>query len=199
MSPLSHPPTNPNPSQPLEVIHGDLDSLKALSRLWALSHSTAIDMDPSQDSTDFTKCISYIATHYAPTLRAVPDILVLGGLGGRVDQGLSILHHLYKAPELYPQGRIFLLSSSAITFLLTAGCHRIVVKDAGLGRHVGIMPLGAPARISTRGLEWDVQDWETRFGGQMSTSNLVREEVVVVETSADVLFTIDLEIGDEED
>jgi thiamine pyrophosphokinase len=43
-------------------------------------------------------------------------------------------------------------------------------------------------------LEWDVKDWATEFGGQMSTSNHVVEEWVTIETTKDVLFTIDLEL-----
>jgi thiamine pyrophosphokinase len=197
-------------SQPLETILGDLDSLKSSTESWARSNNTIIAKDSSQDSTDFTKCISFIATEYLPTLPTpmpsvaspTSDILVLGGLGGRVDQSLSILHHLYKSPELYPQGRVYLLTTSAITFLLPAGVHRIVVKDSdtgSLGRHVGILPVGAPARITTSGLEWDVQNWETSFGGKMSTSNLVREDVVRVETTSGVLFTIDLKSEGEGD
>ena len=126
---------------------------------------------------------------------------MLGGLGGRVDQGVSVLHHLYKAPQLYPEGRIYLVSTSAITFLLTAGTHHIVVKNPQapvLGNYVGILPVGFPARITTSGLRWDVEDWDTRFGGQVSTSNMVREAEITVTTSADVLFTIDLDVGEEE-
>ncbi|KFY49751.1 hypothetical protein V496_09813 [Pseudogymnoascus sp. VKM F-4515 (FW-2607)] len=185
---------------PLEVIHGDLDSLHQTTRSWALAHSTEVVLDPSQDSTDFTKCVSYISQHYVPKRDSVPDIIVLGGLGGRVDQGMSTLHHLYKGPEMYPQGRIYLVSPSAITFLLTAGTHQIVVKNPQapvLGPNIGIIPVGGPAKITTNGLRWDVEDWETRFGGQLSTSNMVREPEVTVTTSADVLFTIDLDIGEE--
>lgn len=118
-----------------------------------------------------------------------------------MDQGVSILHHLYKAPEIYPQGRIYLVSISAITFLLTAGTHQIIVKNPQapvLGKNIGILPVGMPAKITTKGLKWDVENWDTRFGGQLSTSNLVREAEVTVTTSADVLFTIDLEMGEEE-
>lgn len=148
------------------------------------------------------------------------DIVVLGGLGGRVDQGLSVLHHLYlfQTEERYEEGRVYLLSSEAVTFVLKKGGHEIKAKerwvgiggvgdekmlngDGGgreegtiaLGKHVGILPLKGESIISTKGLEWDVQDWKTVFGGLVSTSNHVKEEVVYVETSEDVLFTIDLD------
>ncbi|KFX94677.1 hypothetical protein V495_07847 [Pseudogymnoascus sp. VKM F-4514 (FW-929)] len=186
---------------PLEVIHGDLDSLHQTSRSWALAHSTEVVLDPDQESTDFTKCVSYISKHYLPKCDSAPDILVLGGLGGRVDQGVSTLHHLYKGPQMYPQGRIYLVSSSSITFLLAAGTHQIVVKNPQapvLGKYIGIMPVGIPARITTKGLKWDVENWDTKFGGQVSTSNMVREAEVTITTSADVLFTIDLDVDEEE-
>lgn len=177
-----------------------MDSLSSQARQWALDHKTDIVVEPSQESTDFEKCIDYIKAHYLPTTSrasAAPDILVLGGLGGRVDQSLSVLHHLYKGPELYPQGRIYLLTTSAITFLLPAGVHRIHVRDIvdttkRLGKHIGILPLAGKVTITTVGLEWDVRDWETVVGGQLSTSNHVNDDVCMVKTSGDVLFTIDL-------
>jgi thiamine pyrophosphokinase len=97
---------------------------------------------------------------------------------------------------------MYLLSTEAITFVLKTGKHRIKAMakygqdglGAGLGIHVGIIPLKEPSIISTKGLEWDIKDWETGFGGQMSTSNHVKEEWVTVETTKDVLFTIDLEL-----
>ncbi len=98
---------------------------------------------------------------------------------------------------------MYLFSGESLTFLLKGGSgsggrHRIRVRDHGhddvFGKHVGILPVGGPSRITTRGLEWDVQDWETEFGGRVSTSNhvLPGTEVVEVETTRDVLFTIAL-------
>lgn len=130
----------------------------------------------------------------------------MGGLGGRVDQGLSQLHHLYlfqTSPD-YAEGRLFLVSGESVSFLLKAGrTHRIHVRERdGKGdrtedmfaKYAGIIPVKEPSVITLRGFEWDVTDWETEFGGQMSTSNhvLPESEVVEVETTRDVLFTIAL-------
>lgn len=69
------------------------------------------------------------------------------------------------------------------------------------GKHVGIIPLKEPSLITTKGLEWDVTDWETQMGGNLSTSNHVLPETrwVEVQTSKDVLFTIALKHVDTED
>ncbi|KAB5540280.1 thiamine pyrophosphokinase [Coniochaeta sp. 2T2.1] len=179
----------------LHTIIGDLDSLRDDVRSYFSSpprHANIIH-NPDQYSTDFTKAVEHIRAAFPSR-----NIVTLGGLGGRVDQGLSQLHHLYmfqKDPR-YGEGRVYLVSEESITFLLKSGSHRIRVRDGGeeevFGKHVGIIPVGMSSRISTKGLEWDVNNWKTEFGGQMSTSNhvLPETEVVEVKTTRDVLFTI---------
>jgi len=184
----------------LGVVVGDLDSLLDEIRTYWVSKGVPVFQDSNQYSTDFMKALNIIRAEQTTPL----DVVVLGGLGGRVDQGMSVLHQLYtyqKKPG-YPDGKMYLLSTEAITFVLKAGRHRIKAKakcgedgnGAGLGKHVGIIPLKEPSVITTEGLEWDVKDWPTEFGEQMSTSNHVREGWVTIETTKDVLFTIDLEL-----
>lgn len=159
--------------------------------------------DTDQESSDFGKAVAWIAKTGDGTL----DTVVMGGIGGRVDQGLSQLHHLYlfqTAPN-YGQGRMFLLSGSSLTFLLKSGTHHIQVRNDGeeevFAKYVGIIPLQGPSVISTKGLEWDVTDWPTEIGGRISTSNHVLPETKVVEikTSKDVIFTIALRQGDNDE
>ena len=57
---------------------------------------------------------------------------------------------------------------------------------------VGIVPIGRPAVITTKGLEWDVRNWETDFETHVSTSNHIRADTVEVESSERVLFTMEL-------
>lgn len=134
------------------------------------------------------------------------DIVALGGLGGRVDQALSQLHHLhlFQADPAYGEGRMFLVGGESLTFVLKAGGgpHRVRVRERGskasdddvFDKYVGIVPVREPSVITTRGLEWDVEGWSTEMGGRVSTSNhlLPDTEVVEVETTKDVLFTIAL-------
>ncbi|KAE9371330.1 thiamineeeeeeeeeeeeeeeeeeeeeeeeeeeeeeeeeeeeeeeeeeeeeeeeeeeeee pyrophosphokinase [Stipitochalara longipes BDJ] len=185
---------------PLTTVIGDLDSLLPEAHSYWTSKNVPVIHDDDQYSTDFMKAVNYIRGKQDKGL----DIVVLGGLGGRVDQGMSVLHQLYtyqKEPG-YPEGKMYLLSTEAITFVLKAGRHKIKAMakygedglGAGLGKHVGIIPLKEPSIITTEGLEWDIKDWKTEFGGQMSTSNHVKKDWITVETTKDVLFTIDLEL-----
>ncbi|QSZ28584.1 hypothetical protein DSL72_003082 [Monilinia vaccinii-corymbosi] len=201
----------------IDTIIGDLDSMSSNLFRYFEENGTEIIRDGDQDSTDFTKAVRYVKTFEQPAgsertppcshrqkrleqIKQLPrplDMICLGGLGGRVDQALSQLHHLYmfQRDPNYSQGKMYLVSSEAITFVLKAGKHRIKVKEESrllkLGKHIGILPVKEPSVITTQGLEWDVKDWKTEFGGDMSTSNHVREDWVVVETTKDVVFTID--------
>jgi len=184
----------------VDVVIGDLDSLLPDVNSYWDQKGIPIIYDSDQYSTDFMKAVDHVRDE---DKKKAVDIVVIGGLGGRVDQGMSVLHQLYsyqKEPG-YPSGRMLLLSTEAITFVLKAGRHRIKGKEnypgIGLGKHVGIIPLKEPSVITTEGLEWDVKDWPTEFGGQMSTSNHVREDWVTIETTKDVLFTIDLDVNPE--
>ncbi|KAH6668081.1 thiamine pyrophosphokinase [Plectosphaerella plurivora] len=182
----------------LDVIIGDLDSLSDSTRAYYSSRPqpTEIIYSSDQESTDFGKAVSLVRSRHGDGA----DIIALGGLGGRVDQGLSQIHHLYlfQPGPAYELGRVFLLSGQSLTFLLKRGKHAIQVRDGAgadvFGKHVGILPIGGTSRITTHGLEWDVTDWETYFGGPMSTSNHVLPDtrVVHVETTTDVIFTIAL-------
>lgn len=124
-------------------------------------------------------------------------MIIVGGLGGRVDQALSLIHHLYlaAADKTLLRGDLFLVGSESMSFLLKKGVNRIHVPrgEAIFGKNVGILPVGKPAVISTKGLEWDVQEWGTEFGGRMSTSNHVVSDLVVIDTSETVVFTVELE------
>ncbi|KAI6248564.1 thiamine pyrophosphokinase [Erysiphe necator] len=46
---------------------------------------------------------------------------------------------------------------------------------------------------------WDVANWETQFGGQISTSNYIINNVVSIQTSKDILITLELDILSHQD
>ncbi|RYP38243.1 hypothetical protein DL767_002628 [Monosporascus sp. MG133] len=254
------PPTGPA----LDFIVGDLDSLRSETRAWFLQQpglgsagrQQQIVEIQDQDSTDFAKAVKHARELSLKRARDRPsagssndraeDIICYSGLGGRVDQAMSQLHHLYmfqrqrlrrpsdaagyesaeaETPEDsdgYASGRMYLTNGESLTFVLLAGRHAIRIRDkldvyedvpiptnikveeaSGFedkpkvfGKHVGIIPLAGPSLLTTRGLEWDVRDWRTEFGGRMSTSNhtMPGSDVVEVQTSRDVLFTIDIPV-----
>lgn len=121
------------------------------------------------------------------------EVLILGTLSGRVDQGLGLLHEMIREDSRDPGVRLWLFSECSVSFILRSSRNVIpgLISDGCFTRNVGILPVFGPAVISTSGLEWDVQHWPTQMGVQVSTSNHVVEDRICVETDGPVLFTIE--------
>ncbi len=175
--------------------------------------------DADQYSTDFLKCLSFVAEKVRSQATNDPrkferhDVAIFGGLGGRADQAFSNLNLLYanqgdRHPSRFPSlviRDLYLITPESIIFCLREGESEITtpVAPGALGESVGIIPLGTPATITTEGLEWDVKNWPTVFGGQVSTSNHIKSASVTVKSTARVLFTVEISkepyTGDKDD
>ena len=194
------------------AITGDLDSVRDDVLTFYSRKYVHVVKASSQYATDFTKSLRHITTQkksvlkewnevkkvYRPMHNPADnlDVFVFGGLGGRADQAFSELHHLYLAhqDQHISVSDIYLVTPQSIIFLLHKGANLIhtPVGPKQLGESVGIIPMGRPAVITTKGLEWDVKDWRTEIGGQISTSNHIRARKVTVTTTEPVLFTVEL-------
>ncbi|KAK3706377.1 thiamine pyrophosphokinase [Vermiconidia calcicola] len=177
-------------SAPPDVIHGDLDSLD--STVWQRYNEIGVEVskDSDQYSTDFGKAVKKVIER----LPRVQDVLVLGSIGGRIDQGIGLLGELYREQKLRdPAVRLWLFSEASVSTILQPGLTTIhtPLKKGLITPNVGILPLYGPAVICTEGLEWDVQDWPTEMGGQMSTSNHIVENTISIQTNNDILFTVE--------
>ncbi|KAI9886462.1 MAG: protein transport protein bos1 [Watsoniomyces obsoletus] len=180
-----------------DEICGDLDSITPrVQEFYSLRNVKIVQMR-KQDTTDFQKCVDRVREFQtSKTWPPSMDIVALGGLGGRVDQAFSLFHQLLKMArdESTSLGRIWLCSDTSMTFVLNEGLN-IIHTPLGHGyfqKNVGILPVGQPATITTKGLEWDVVNWKTEFGHQVSTSNHVMSDILEITTSTKIFFTIEL-------
>jgi thiamine pyrophosphokinase len=173
------------------VIHGDLDSLRDDVRAYYASLGVDVSQDHDQYSTDFGKTMQKISSKSQSSPRK--DVLVLGTLAGRVDQGLGILHEMIREETKHPNLRLWLFSESSLSFILRSGHNSIrgLQSSKLFTENVGLLPVWGPATITTTGLEWDVKEWYTHMGGQLSTSNHVKADDIDVETNAPILFTVE--------
>ena len=128
-------------------------------------------------------------------------IAVMSTMGGRLDQAIGLLHEMLREtlnhlPNSSTPIKLYFISEQSISFVLPIGKNVIRGIDPKKGvfrRHAGILPIYGPARITIKGFEWDVQDWETMMGADVSTSNHVLGDEVEVEVMGQsVLFTIEL-------
>ena len=187
------------------AICGDLDSIEPNVEEWYASKGVAIARDPDQYSTDLAKSLKFIkgiaqewssSKEHAAIENTLNAVLV-GGIGGRFDQGFSQLHHLYTASEdeAIFGGQLFLINPQSICFLLCKGLNHIQtpIGQGLFGENIGIIPISRPSVITTKGLEWDLDHQLTEFGGLLSTSNHIKREWIEIETSERVLLTIELD------
>ncbi|KAF2193222.1 thiamine pyrophosphokinase-like protein 1 [Zopfia rhizophila CBS 207.26] len=173
------------------AIHGDLDSLRDDVRQYYTSHGVEVSQDHDQYSTDFGKAMKKISLIHSPSSQR--EILVLGTLAGRIDQGIGLLHEMIREETRDTKLRLWLFSESSVSFILKS-THNVIRGTASTGfftENIGLLPIYGPAIITTSGLEWDVKDWETQMGHQVSTSNHIAAEEIHVQTSAPILFTVE--------
>lgn len=173
------------------IIHGDLDSLRDDVRSYYEQQGVPVSEDPDQYSTDFGKAIKKVLA----AQKQARNIAVLGTIAGRLDQGIGLLSEIYREQHSrsHPGLRFWLFSESSISFTLVKGKNVVHTPLSAnvISRNIGILPIYGPASITTKGLEWDVEDWPTSMGGQMSTSNHIVSDEVTVETDTEVLFTVE--------
>jgi thiamine pyrophosphokinase len=183
------------------AILGDLDSLKPEIRAFYENLGTQVIKIGDQFSTDFGKCMAHLRGNCASLSEDEPtNVIIMGSISGRIDQGIGLLGELYRESQHYPNTwRPWLVSEHSLSWILPPGTSRLLglneVDDSKQNRlftqNVGILPIFGPSKITTSGLEWDVTDWDTRMGGNVSSSNHVVGEEVLVTTSESVLFTVE--------
>lgn len=200
------------------AICGDLDSVSAQVRAYYESKGVHVHFDSDQNSTDLDKCLHYISNSInlagateplsgqglghlhspAPNLLTRgTSVAIFGGLGGRADQALALLHRLYKIDSegsTSNLGDLYLILPDSIIFVLGEGRH-VIWTPVGPGcfdQHgVGIVPLdGRPVFVTSRGLKYEMTNWKAEFGVRISTSNSIVGNSVELETTGRVIFTI---------
>lgn len=162
------------------AIVGDFDSLRADVKDYYQSRGVFVLKDPDQYGTDLEKCIAYLP-------KRLPDqlIVIVGITGGRMDHTAANVNALYKHPEL------FLVGESSMSLLLEAG-QQYCVKAAHPSQVCGVIPFGWPARCTSKGLLYDMDSMELRFGGVVSSSNRFAQDIACIEVSAPCVFTVEL-------
>lgn len=135
-----------------DIIIGDLDSLRPDTRQWYSEKSgSRVVEDSDQYSTDFGKAMKVLTKGYAhladlPRLPALgkgglQDIIILGTISGRVDQGIGLLHEIYRESQSHSAGsdtpvRMWLFSEQNVSFLLHKGRNVISGINPKVKNHV---------------------------------------------------------------
>lgn len=104
-------------------------------------------------------------------------LYILSALGGRFDQTVHSISQLYKLYETHPLLQLLFVTEYDVVFLLGSGTNYIAYKSKAAFSTskvpiCGLLPLGSSlVVVSTNGLKYDVQDWDTSMTTQVSSSN----------------------------
>lgn len=130
---------------------GDLDSVSNRGRA-AVPPDRLLHV-AEQDSTDFVKCLTRIRA---------PVVMAVGFAGLRLDHTLAALTALV-AQDV---GRVIMIASDDVIF---AAPPRVTLPLMP-GTRVSLYPMG-PARGTSSGLEWPIDEIDFAPGGRVGTSN----------------------------
>ncbi|KII89925.1 hypothetical protein PLICRDRAFT_40102 [Plicaturopsis crispa FD-325 SS-3] len=178
-----------------DLIKGDLDSLRPDVRAFYQAQGVQIIEDDDQYSTDLMKCVSTLKEKEQADGLGQYDIVLLGGLSGRLDQTVHTLSYLHKLRT--SRARVFAVTDDNVGWVLDAGEHLIHIDHRVLGQTCGLLPVGVESSIiSTKGLRWNLDEQESSFDGLVSTSNhlVPEEDTVWVKTSKPIWWSAELKL-----
>ncbi|KAJ2896100.1 thiamine pyrophosphokinase [Coemansia aciculifera] len=170
-----------------DAIVGDLDSLREEPRAYFALRGTDIHHISDQNSTDFMKGLQYLDR--VRRAGKQPDecvVVVWGGLGGRLDH---ILHTLKVMFNNHLVRQMTVISDENLSSVLPKGKNKILVNKQVDGPTCGILPLAGEAVLTTKGLRWNLDHFSSAFEGMMSTSNIIDDPEVYIESSMPVVWT----------
>ncbi|SHO79658.1 Similar to S.cerevisiae protein THI80 (Thiamine pyrophosphokinase) [Malassezia sympodialis ATCC 42132] len=206
-----------------DLICGDLDSISDHARSYFEERHVHIQRLASQYSTDLQKSIQHLELE-EDTSSLQYDLVIFGGLTGRLDQTMHTLHVLWQLAPGVPvddiitshdtstdenkDGRLrkrphtVVLSDTCATCLLGPGKHVLQHNRSIVGKSCGILPLGvSSACIQSEGLEWNLESQKSSLGGFLSTSNHLAPDnlsgTVLIETDSPVYWTVELQVDTE--
>jgi thiamine pyrophosphokinase len=140
-----------------EWVVGDFDSVDPST----LPQGWDVRTAPDQNQTDFEKLLASLPED-------VNDLLVLGGLGKRVDH---LLTNLLIAAAISPEKRIRFEDAEQVLWRVTGSCPWSDTPP--VGEDLSLIPIPGAVGVTTKGLYWDLKGQELKVGGQLGQSNRV--------------------------
>jgi thiamine pyrophosphokinase len=164
------------------VVIGDLDSLSPVLVDELETRGTRLVAYPrDKDQTDLELALRYAIDQGAG------EILLLGLLGGRLDQTLANL--LLLALPDWGDVRLVTVAGPDTAYFLRAG--ETLSLAGGIGDIVSLIPLsGTISGVTTHGLRWPLQGAELRFGSTLGISNEVVETPSRIQVEAGQLLVV---------
>lgn len=164
-----------------QTIVGDLDSLSAEQvEGFRAAGAEILGFPAEKDETDLELALRWSVD------KGASAIVILGALGGRIDQTLANVH-LLALPSLQ-HIRIELINGEERIRLLRPGGHRV---EGRAGDTVSLIPLGGEASgISTGGLKYPLRDEALEFGPARGISNVMLGDGATIDLRRGLLLVV---------
>lgn len=163
-----------------DVVIGDLDSLDGDLQAWLEGEGCQVLVHPThKDETDLELALRYAINHGAD------EILILGALGGRIDQTLANVL-LLALPEL--EGvKTRIVAGDQEMFLIQGQA----LIEGQVGDTVSLLPVaGDVTGITTEGLEYPLQRGTLKFGPALGVSNVLTAPAAQVRVESGLLLCV---------
>jgi thiamine pyrophosphokinase len=163
-----------------DVVVGDLDSLDGDLQARLEGEGCQVLVHPTRkDETDLELALRYAID------RGVDEILILGALGGRIDQALANIL-LLALPEL--EGvKTRIVAGDQEMFLIRGQAF----IEGQVGDTVSLLPIaGDVTGITAEGLEYPLQHGTLKFGATLGISNVLMAPVARVQVEHGLLLCV---------
>jgi thiamine pyrophosphokinase len=166
------------------MLVGDLDSISASGRMWAYAHELDIDEQPTdKDVTD-----TELALEAALTVPDATQLLVLGGVGDRMDHLLGTLLALGDPALARFHGVRAVIGDT--TFVVVHGGRKASL-DVEEGQTFSLLALHGPAAgVTVTGARWELTDAAFTGHEARGVSNEAKEHTVVMVESGVVTVVV---------
>ncbi|MEW6080818.1 MAG: thiamine diphosphokinase [Bacillota bacterium] len=170
------------------AIVGDLDSLGSEAAKVVLSGQVNVLRYPAEkDKTDMELGLEFLCRALRPNLNAGPEVLILGGLGQRLDQTLANLFILERYAR---KGFRFILRGPGVEARVLGGPQELHFASEP-GRIVSLLSLSRTLKgLSIEGLKYEIHDVTLRFGDTRGISNEFMGGKAVIRFESGVLLTV---------
>ncbi|CEQ38777.1 SPOSA6832_00214, partial [Sporobolomyces salmonicolor] len=126
------------------LVLGDLDSLRADVRAYYEGKGVAVEQDPDEFSTDLGKNVTRLSSYEAQLdpPQAQHQLVVVGGLSGRLDQTIHTLHALTLLAEKGGRERVWAIGKESAAASITSR------STSPLSARRAASSLSAPRKLS---------------------------------------------------
>ncbi len=161
-----------------DVILGDFDSCGDLSAIEKVFPRAVLHRLSDQNYTDFEKAIAWVIKRGTPK-----KMIILGGLGKRMDHSLS---NLMFAARVDPKVEIVFDDEHEFVSRITA--YVPLHLKGRSGSKLSILPQGNCSGVESIGLEWELEKMDFAWNKMISQSNRCVSDDVKINCKTGVLY-----------